>query len=158
MSLQPGMNPLEASSMEDDRKRLERTMAVRKFRQGMQDRANLYNEMKKRTGPGINPLDKFGTIGSREGSSPIDKFGTVYGPGKIPAAPGMGLGMAMTGGFDASDLMKNPEMVQKSTRDQAEKVSEPYREANMMAADKTNPMNAASQEPGKSFLMRYIGK
>ena len=27
-----------------------------------------------------------------------------------------------------------------------------------MAAEKTNPMNAASQEPGKSFLMKYIGK
>lgn len=83
--------------------------------------------------PGINPLDR-----------------------TIPAAPGMGLGMAMTGGFDASDLMKDPEMAQKSTRDQAEKVSEPYREANMMAADKTNPMNAASQDPGKTFLDYYI--
>ena len=76
----------------------------------------------------------------------------------IPAAPGMGPGMAMTGGFDASDLMKTPGMIQQSTRDQAEKVSAPYREANMMAADKTNPMNAASQEPGRSFLMKYIGK
>ena len=66
--------------------------------------------------------------------------------------------MQNTGGFDASDLMKDPEIAQKSTRDQAEKVSEPYREANMMAADKTNPMNAASQEPGMSFLMKYIGK
>ena len=62
------------------------------------------------------------------------------------------------GGFDASDLMKTPGMVQQSTRDQAEKVSAPYREANIMAADKTNPMNAASQEPGMSFLMKYIGK
>ena len=105
MSLQPGMNPLEASSMEDDRKRLERTMAAMKFREGMVDRA-----------------------------------------------------AQNTGGFDASDLMKDPEMAQKSTRDQAEKVSEPYRQANMMAAAKTNPMNAASQEPGKSFLMRFIGK
>ena len=67
-------------------------------------------------------------------------------------------GMENTGGFDASDLMKNPEMAQQSTRDQAEKVSEPYRQANIMAADKTNPMNAASQEPGKSFLMKYLGK
>ena len=128
MSLQPGINPFEASSMEEDRKRLERTVAARKFRQGMQERANLYNEMKKRTG------------------------------GDIPAAPGMGPGMAMTGGFDASGLMKTPGMIQQSTRDQAEKVSAPYREANMMAAEKTNPMNAASQEPGRSFLMKYIGK
>ena len=67
-------------------------------------------------------------------------------------------GMENTGGFDASDLMNDPEMAQKSTRDQAEKVSEPYRQANIMAAEKTNPMNAVSQEPGKSFLMKYIGK
>ena len=67
-------------------------------------------------------------------------------------------GLPNTGGFDASDLLKKPERAQDSTRDQAEKVSEPYREANMMAADKINPMNAESQEPGKSFLMKFIGK
>ena len=103
MSLQPGMNPLEASSMEDDRKRLERTMAAMKFREGMVDRA-----------------------------------------------------AQNTGGFDASDLMKDPEMAQKSTRDQANMVSAPYRQANMMAADKTNPMNAESQDPGKTFLQQYL--
>ena len=103
MSLQPGVNPLEASSMEDDRKRLERTMAAMKFRERMVDRA-----------------------------------------------------AQNTGGFDASDLMKDPEMAQKSTRDQAEKVSEPYRQANMMAAEKTNPMNAESQDPGKTFLQDYL--
>ena len=65
-------------------------------------------------------------------------------------------GMENTGGFDASYLMKNPEMAQQSTRDQAEKVSEPYREANMIAAEKTNPMNAESQNPGKQFLDYYI--
>jgi len=64
--------------------------------------------------------------------------------------------MQNTGGFDASDLMKDPEMAQKSTRDQAEKVSEPYRQANMMAAEKTNPMNAESQNPGKQFLDYYL--
>ena len=61
-------------------------------------------------------------------------------------------------GFDASDLMARPEMRQAETRNQAAMVSDPYREANMMAAEKTNPMNAASQEPGKSFLMKFIGK
>ena len=76
----------------------------------------------------------------------------------IPSAPGTGPGIPNSGGFDASDLMKAPGMVQQSTRDQAEKVSAPYKEANMMAADKTNPMNAASQEPGRVFLMRFIGK
>ena len=64
--------------------------------------------------------------------------------------------MENTGGFDASDLMKDPEIAQKSTRDQAEKVREPYRQANIMAADKTNPMNAVSQDPGKQFLDYYI--
>ena len=44
----------------------------------------------------------------------------------------------------------------KSTRDQAEKVSEPYRQANMMAAEKTNPQNAESQDPGKTFLQEYL--
>ena len=67
-------------------------------------------------------------------------------------------GMPNSGGFDASDLMTTPGQRQQSTRDQAEKVSAPYKEANMMAADKTNPMNAASQEPGRVFLMRFIGK
>ena len=62
--------------------------------------------------------------------------------------------MQNTCGFEASDLMKRPEMAQQSTRDQAEKVSDQYREPNIKAADKTNPMNAASQEPGKSFLMK----
>ena len=65
-------------------------------------------------------------------------------------------GLPNTGGFDASDLLKKPERAQDSTRDQAEKVSEPYREANMMAAEKTNPMNAESQNPGKQFLDYYI--
>ena len=50
MSLQPGINPLEASSMEDEKKRLNRMATMIKFRQGMQDRANLFNEMKERTG------------------------------------------------------------------------------------------------------------
>ena len=65
-------------------------------------------------------------------------------------------GMENSGGFDPSDLLKKPERAQDSTRDQAEKVSEPYREANMMAAEKTNPMNAESQDPGKVFLMKFI--
>ena len=63
-----------------------------------------------------------------------------------------------TGGFDASDLMSKPEIRQEETRNQASMVSAPYEEANRMAAEKTNPMNAASQQPGKEFLMKYIGK
>ena len=63
-----------------------------------------------------------------------------------------------TGGFDASDLMATPGERQRSTIDQAAKVSAPYEEANRKAAEKTNPMNAESQDPGKEFLMAYIGK
>ena len=63
-----------------------------------------------------------------------------------------------TGGFDAGDLMREPAIRQEQTRNQANMVSEPYEEANKMAADKTNPMNAESQEPGKSFLMKFIGR
>ena len=66
--------------------------------------------------------------------------------------------MQNTGGFDPSDLMARPEIRQQETRNQANMVSAPYEQANRMAAEKTNPMNAASQEPGKSFLMKYIGK
>ena len=39
---------------------------------------------------------------------------------------------------------------------QGQSVSAPYADANMMAAEKTNPMNAVSQEPGKAFLMQYV--
>ena len=67
-------------------------------------------------------------------------------------------GMENTGGFDASDLMAAPAIRQQETRNQAAMVSDPYEQANRMAAEKTNPMNAASQEPGKAFLMRFIGK
>ena len=76
--------------------------------------------------------------------------------GMSPEAPSFSMS-GQGGGFDASDLMKNPEMAQQSTRDQAEKVSEPYRQANMMAAEKTNSMNAESQNPGKTFLMKFLG-
>ena len=66
--------------------------------------------------------------------------------------------MENTGGFDASDLMAKPEIRQEQTRNQADMVSRPYEDARVMSAMKTNPMNAASQNPGKPFLMRFIGK
>ena len=73
--------------------------------------------------------------------------------------PGYGPGMMENmGGFDPSDLMRKPEMRQQETRNQANMVSAPYEQANRMAAEKTNPMNAASQDPGKAFLMSYLGK
>ena len=67
-------------------------------------------------------------------------------------------GIPNMGGFDPSDLMRKPEMRQQETRNQANMVSAPYRQANMMAAEKTNPMNAESQNPGKPFLMDFILK
>ena len=41
---------------------------------------------------------------------------------------------------------------------QGQAVSAPYDEANMRAAEKTNPMNAVSQEPGKDFLNDYLSR
>ena len=67
-------------------------------------------------------------------------------------------GMTNMGGFDPSSLMSAPQLRQDATMNQANMVSSPYFEANEKAAEKTNPMNAASQEPGKSFLMKFIGK
>ena len=66
--------------------------------------------------------------------------------------------MQNTGGFDPSSLIAAPQLRQDATMSQANMVSSPYFEANEKAAEKTNPMNAASQEPGRSFLMKYIGK
>ena len=67
-------------------------------------------------------------------------------------------GIPNMGGFDPGDLMAAPKLRQDATMNQANMVSSPYFEANEKAAEKTNPMNAASQEPGKSFLMKFIGK
>ena len=70
----------------------------------------------------------------------------------------MAQGIPNMGGFDPGDLMAAPKLRQDATMNQANMVSSPYFEANEKAAEKTNPMNAASQEPGKSFLMKFIGK
>ena len=70
----------------------------------------------------------------------------------------MARGIPNVGGFDPGDLMAAPKLRQDATMNQANMVSSPYFEANEKAAEKTNPMNAASQEPGRSFLMKYIGK
>ena len=81
----------------------------------------------------------------------------VMGNRQMPTGPDTGhRSFPNMGGFDPSDLMRKPEMRQQETRNQANMVSAPYREANMMAAEKTNPMNAESQNPGKPFLMDYI--
>ncbi len=73
--------------------------------------------------------------------------------------PGYGPGMMEnSGGFDPRDLMAAPAIRQEQTRNQANMVSAPYEEANRMAAEKTNPMNAEPQDPGRIFLMKFIGK
>ena len=113
MSLQPGINPLEAAKQADFLRAMERNKAAQIFREGIVDRAKQ------------------------------DDFNQH---------------MQNTGGFDPSSLMTAPQLRQDATMNQANMVSSPYFEANEKAAEKTNPMNAASQEPGKSFLMKYIGK
>ena len=140
-------------------------------------------EMKRRMGPGIRTMEfKYG-----RDEKPITPIGpAVYGPGpgemeryRTPTAPGMtdarqrlaertrtamefrenmAQGIPNMGGFDPGDLMAAPKLRQDATMNQANMVSSPYFEANEKAAEKTNPMNAASQEPGRSFLMKYIGK
>lgn len=65
-------------------------------------------------------------------------------------------------GFDDTDLISDPQARQRALpggyATQGEMVSGPYRQANMMAAEKTNSMNAISQEPGKAFLDQYMQK
>ena len=55
-------------------------------------------------------------------------------------------GYPMQAGFDQSSLMSDPKLKQQETMNQGNMVSAPYFEANKMAAEKTNPMNAVSQE------------
>ena len=132
--------------------------------------------------PGINPLDRrilptrFRTmeyVPERDKSEiQLLRGSSVYGPGpgemdryqhrSFPSAEEMQKrmqgGIPNMGGFDPSSLMSAPKLRQDATMNQANMVSSPYFEANEKAAEKTNPMNAASQEPGRSFLMKYIGK
>ena len=67
-------------------------------------------------------------------------------------------GYPMQAGFDQSSLMSDPKLKQIETMNQRNMVSDPYFQANKMEAEKTNPMNAESQNPGKVFLMKFIGK
>jgi len=52
----------------------------------------------------------------------------------------------MQAGFDQSSLMSDPKLKQIETMNQGNMVSQPYFEANKMASEKINPMNARSQE------------
>ena len=94
--------------------------------------------------PGINPFEA-AMMKERTGMR------TMEVRDQNPGIPNMG-------GFDPGDLMSKPEIRQEETRNQANMVSAPYEQANKMAAEKTNPMNAESQNPGKVFLMKFIGK
>tara|TARA_A100001201_G_scaffold86550_1_gene76281 strand:- start:127 stop:495 length:369 start_codon:yes stop_codon:yes gene_type:complete len=122
MSLQPGINPLEAASM-----------------YGI-------------TGPMPSVI-----MGNRRMPTGEDTGHRSF-PSAEELKRRMEQGIPNMGGFDPGDLMSKPEIRQEETRNQANMVSAPYEEANRMAAEKTNPMNAASQNPGKAFLMKFIGK
>ena len=69
-------------------------------------------------------------------------------------------------GFDPQGLDMNADLGDPRRQEklpggyatQGQAVSAPYAEANMKAAEKTNPMNAVSQEPGKAFLDQYKQK
>ena len=105
--------------------------------------------------PGINPLDR--RMGP--GMKTMEVRDQHYSfPSAEEMERRMGPGMTNMGGFDPGDLMAAPKLRQDATMNQANMVSSPYFEANEKAAERLNPMNAASQEPGRSFLMKYIGK
>ena len=69
-------------------------------------------------------------------------------------------------GFDPQGLDMNADLGDPRRQEklpggyatQGQAVSAPYAEANMKAAENTNPMNATSQEPGKDFLAGYLQK
>ena len=112
--------------------------------------------------PGINPLDERQKVANRLGRPFLGATPNESQHRSFPSAEElkrrMEQGIPNMGGFDPGDLMAAPKLRQDATMNQANMVSSPYFEANEKAAEKTNPMNAASQEPGKSFLMKYIGK
>ena len=72
-------------------------------------------------------------------------------------------GYPMQAGFDQSSLMSDPKLKQQETMNQGNMVSAPYFQANKMAAEKTNPMNAISQETPvgdrvDDFLNRMVSR
>ena len=131
MSLQAVINPLE----------------FMKKRTGFDGSRSLGEVTRERTNTPLKPgmIDYEAMMKKREGMK------TMEVRDQNPGIPNMG-------GFDPGDLMAAPKLRQDATMNQANMVSSPYFEANEKAAEKTNPMNAASQEPGRSFLMKFIGK
>ena len=131
MSLQAVIDPLE----------------FMKKRTGFDGSRSLGEVTRERTNTPLKPgmIDYEAMMKKREGMK------TMEVRDQNPGIPNMG-------GFDPGDLMAAPKLRQDATMNQANMVSSPYFEANEKAAEKTNPMNAASQEPGRSFLMKFIGK
>ena len=102
--------------------------------------------------PGINPLEEIAK--ARDARQRVAERTRTA----MEFRDNMARGIPNMGGFDPGDLMAAPKLRQDATMNQANMVSSPYFEANEKAAEKTNPMNAMSQEPGKVFLMKFIGK
>ena len=145
MSLQPGINPLD---------RRTDSFSPRPGR-GM-GHLDLTEEQKAKM---IAPLLKRPDLdGPGPGMKTMEVRDQHYSfPSAEEMERRMGPGMTNMGGFDPGDLMAAPKLRQDATMNQANMVSSPYFEANEKAAEKTNPMNAASQEPGKIFLMKFLG-
>ena len=101
--------------------------------------------------PGINPLEEIADARQRMRMQGNEMLRQLEMNKKRQEIENMG-------GFDPSSLMSAPQLRQDATMNQANMVSSPYFEANEKAAEKTNPMNAESQNPGKPFLMKFIGK
>ena len=100
--------------------------------------------------PGINPLEEIAKArDARQRVAERTRTAMEFRDNMAQGIPNMG-------GFDPGDLMAAPKLRQDATMNQANMVSSPYFEANEKAAEKTNPMNAVSQEPGRSFLMNFI--
>ena len=142
---------MPGSDMDERQRVAERTRAAMKFRHNMaQGIPNV---------PGM----VIGNVGSMQEDQHYS-FPTAEELKRRMEQKGPGMGIPNSGGFDASDLMKTSEDRQQSTADQAAKVSAPYEQANKMAAEKINPMNAESQSPfgtddyGRAFLLKFIGK
>ena len=101
--------------------------------------------------PGINPLEEIADARQQMAMQGNEMLRQLEMNKKRQEIENMG-------GFDPSSLMSAPQLRQDATMNQANMVSSPYFEANEKAAEKTNPMNAESQNPGKPFLMKFIGK
>ena len=55
-------------------------------------------------------------------------------------------GYPVQAGFDQSSLISDPKLKQQETMNQGNMVSAPYFQANKIASENTNSMNARSQE------------